>query len=69
MTWRDEDFAAFDFETSAGLFPEYALQPWRLATGKFWATSLAWVWRDGVRIQVGGGLNPDRKMAKAFLSG
>ena len=66
MNWRDEDFAAFDFETS-GTLPEYALQPWRIHKGDFWATSLAWVWRDGARLEVGGGLNPSRKTMRTFL--
>ena len=66
ISWNDDEFCAFDFETS-GELPEYALQPWRLDQGKFWATSLAWVWRDGARMEVDGGLNPTRKMMRRFL--
>ena len=62
----NETTVAFDFETS-GTLPEYALQPWRAATGEFWATSFVWAWRDGTRIEVDGGLNPDRRMMKRFL--
>jgi hypothetical protein len=64
--WDDDHFCAVDFETS-GTLREYALQPWRVASGKAWATSLCWVWRSGARIEVGGGLDPDRAMMKSFL--
>lgn len=40
MIWDDSKVVAFDFETS-GVVPEYALQPWRIATDEFWATSMA----------------------------
>lgn len=40
MIWDDTRFVAFDFETS-GTKPEYALQPWRLSRGDFWATSIS----------------------------
>lgn len=57
MRWNDERFICFDFETS-GSKPEYALQPWRVAQGKAWATSLVWQFvRDG-ETHVCGGLNP-----------
>lgn len=49
MDWDDDAFMSFDFETS-GREPEYALQPWRIHTGDFWATDLVWGWRG-----------PDRK--------
>jgi hypothetical protein len=64
--WTDDGVVAVDFETS-GEYPEYALQPWRLEQGKFWATSLAWVWREGSRLEVGGKLNPGRKTMREFL--
>jgi DNA polymerase I-like protein with 3'-5' exonuclease and polymerase domains len=38
--WDDSKHIAFDFETS-GVLPEYALQPWRVANGTAWATSIA----------------------------
>lgn len=38
--WDDSKYIAFDFETS-GTLPEYALQPWRVADGTAWATSIA----------------------------
>jgi hypothetical protein len=40
VIWDDSKIVAFDFEAS-GELPEYALQPWRLAQGKFWATSIS----------------------------
>jgi hypothetical protein len=40
VTWASLNPVAFDFEAS-GTLPEYALQPWRLATGGFWATSIS----------------------------
>jgi DNA polymerase I-like protein with 3'-5' exonuclease and polymerase domains len=47
MIWDDSRFVAFDFETS-GQLPEYALQPWRLKDGKFWATSISVIYhRNG----------------------
>jgi DNA polymerase I-like protein with 3'-5' exonuclease and polymerase domains len=67
MKWTDEGFCSFDFETSGSL-PEYALQPWRLASGDFWATSLVWVWREDGVLHTDGGLNPDRPMMARFLA-
>jgi DNA polymerase I-like protein with 3'-5' exonuclease and polymerase domains len=66
MIWSDDHYAAVDFETS-GTLPEYALQPWRLSGGDFWATSLVWVWRENGVIRIDGGLEPDRPMMKRFL--
>jgi hypothetical protein len=40
ITWDSAKIVAFDFETS-GTLPEYALQPWRIATGDFWVTSVS----------------------------
>ena len=57
MTWDDARFAAFDFETS-GTLPEYALQPWRLKQGKFWATSLVHVRKAPDTLVIGGRLFP-----------
>ena len=55
VTWDDARFAAFDFETS-GTLPEYALQPWRIKTGDFWATSLVWARaKDGAKHAWAGG--------------
>jgi DNA polymerase I-like protein with 3'-5' exonuclease and polymerase domains len=67
MIWDDDKVCAFDFETS-GTIPEYALQPWRLKSGDFWATSLVWVWPEGGELHVDGGLNPDRPMMARFLA-
>jgi hypothetical protein len=53
--WDSAKYMAFDFETS-GTLPEYALQPWRIAAGNTWATSLATVRRVNGTAQVGGGL-------------
>jgi hypothetical protein len=44
MIWDDAHTVAFDFESS-GQLPEYALQPWRLHQGKFWATSISVIMR------------------------
>ena len=66
MIWRDEDFQAFDFETS-GTLPEYALQPWRIAQGKAWATSLATVRRENGKTIVGGSLYPSRDLMADML--
>lgn len=53
--WVDDQYIAFDFETS-GTLPEYALQPWRLLHSQAWATSLATVRRTEAGAVVGGGL-------------
>lgn len=55
--WSDDRFLAFDFETS-GELPEYALQPWRVAQGKAWATSLVWCQKDSAGMRIEGGLDP-----------
>lgn len=64
--WRDENFVAFDFETS-GEQMEYALQPWRVKQGKAWATSLAVVRKDGSDLIVTGGLDPSPDTMREFL--
>lgn len=66
VAWADDKFVAFDFETS-GVKPEYALQPWRVATGESWATSLVWCERVAGRIISHGGLNPTREMMADML--
>ena len=53
--WCDSKYIAFDFETS-GTLPEYALQPWRVAQGKAWVTSLATVRKAPNDLIIGGGL-------------
>ena len=65
-TWSSRSVCATDFETS-GTRPEFALQPWRVKTGDFWATSLAWVWPEAGKLRAGGGLTPDRAMMRDFL--
>ena len=64
--WDDDQYVAADYETS-GEKPEYALQPWRYDQGKFWLTSLAWVWREDGVTKHAGGLNPDPLMTAEFL--
>lgn len=49
MIWDDTRAVAFDFETS-GELPEYALQPWRLKTDQFWATSISVIRHDGAHL-------------------
>lgn len=53
--WDDSKYIAFDFETS-GELPEYALQPWRVAQGKAWVTSLSTVRKVPNNLVVTGGL-------------
>jgi DNA polymerase I-like protein with 3'-5' exonuclease and polymerase domains len=57
---------AFDFETS-GKQPEYSLQPWRIAQGLAWPTSLAWVTRYPTHVAAQGGLFPDKAMMVRML--
>jgi len=64
--WKDEKFIAFDFETS-GKKPEYALQPWRLAQGKSWATSFVWARKKPKGWEVHGGLQPTNAMMREML--
>lgn len=64
--WSDDKFIAFDFETS-GTKPEYALQPWRLAQGKFWATSFVWMRKKPEGWEVHGGLQPTNAMMREML--
>lgn len=64
-TWDDSKVVAFDFETS-GTLPEYALQPWRVAQGKSWVTSLAVVQKDA-QLTVSGGLAPTLQDMERFL--
>lgn len=64
--WNDNDYLAFDFETS-GAVPEYALQPWRLAQGKAWATSFVWSASVGSKMQLFGGLEPTVEMMREML--
>jgi hypothetical protein len=33
--------------------PEYALQPWRLAQGKFWVTSISVIYHANGQLRVG----------------
>lgn len=64
--WEDDKFVAFDFETS-GVLPEYALQPWRVAQGKAWATSIAIVGKRDKKFYIEGGLKPDVSLMTHFL--
>lgn len=62
-TWDETTLMSFDFETS-GTNPEYALQPWRIRTNDFWATSLVWYYQG----RDFGGLNPDKAMMTSMLN-
>lgn len=64
--WNDEDFIAFDFETS-GELPEYALQPWRVAQGKAWATSFVWSYIIDGELVTKGGLFPKGPQLRQML--
>lgn len=64
--WQDDKFIAFDFETS-GEKAEYALQPWRVAQSKAWATSLVTARKNGNEFVIGGGLRPKVEDMRAFL--
>lgn len=64
--WSDEKFLAFDFETS-GEKVEYALQPWRVAQGKAWATSLVYRRKTAEGWRTSGGLNPTKAMMREML--
>jgi DNA polymerase I-like protein with 3'-5' exonuclease and polymerase domains len=66
MQWDDTRFIAFDFETS-GTQPEYALQPWRVATGDAWATSFVAGRKNIGGMEWWGGLEPKRYMLREFL--
>lgn len=67
MIWDDTTVVATDFETSGSL-PEYALQPWRVASRDFWATSLSVIrWTDGRLVPDGSALWPAREQMRAFL--
>lgn len=66
MIWDNASFAALDLETSGDL-PEYALQPWRVARGKAWITSLSFVSFDGTKLVPSGGLMPDKAMIRQKL--
>ncbi len=57
--WDDSKYVAFDLETS-GELPEYALQPWRVAQGKAWVTSVATVRKIPATLAIGGGLTFNR---------
>jgi hypothetical protein len=57
-SWNDDEYVAFDFETTGDL-PEFALQPWRLRTGRARLTSLAWAYREGGVTKTGGLIDPD----------
>jgi hypothetical protein len=62
MIWDRLHATAFDFETT-GELPEHALQPWRMAQGKFSLTSLS-VYPDWTGAT---GLYPTRERCKRFL--
>ncbi len=66
-TWNDDEYVAFDFETS-GTLPEYALQPWRLRKGDAWITSIAWAYREEGVTKTGGMIDPDPIGIGCFLA-
>ena len=55
MSWNPDKYVVCDFETS-GSKPEYALQPWRVAQGKAWATSFVSLKIINEKPVYGGGL-------------
>lgn len=57
MNWLDDNYIAFDFETT-GHLREYALQPWRVAQGKAWITSVSFAQKTATGLNTWGGLNP-----------
>src|SRR5208337_3096381 len=61
--WNRTDKLGFDFESS-GTLPEHALQPWRKAQGKFWATSLVYMGADN---EVRGAVDPTAADMAAML--
>lgn len=65
MQWDDRRVMVFDVETS-GTLPEYALQPWRVAQGDAWLTSVAAARKTPDGIVFSGGLTPDRQTAVAL---
>jgi len=72
--WVDSDYKSFDFETS-GTLPEYALQPWRMAEGRMWATSFVAmdivnkkrVYSGGIVAQTGIPLKETHRLTKGYL--
>lgn len=64
--WADARMVGFDFETS-GTQPEYALQPWRVASGDAWVTSLVTGCHKDGQMRMGGGLAPTKGMMRAIL--
>jgi len=66
MRWQDAKFVAFDVETS-GTLPEYALQPWRVATKDAWLTSISIASKTPEDITFSGGLFPTVEMLREFL--
>jgi DNA polymerase-1 len=67
MIWADAKVVAFDLETS-GTLPEYALQPWRVATGDSWITSISIIRRQGDQLVPDGSkLFPDRQDIRDFV--
>ncbi|MDR3427783.1 DNA polymerase [Silvimonas sp.] len=64
--WDDARVLTFDFETS-GTKPEYALQPWRVAQGKAWVTSLVYSTTVAGERVVEGGLFPSVEMMRSML--
>lgn len=64
--WNDNDYLAFDFETS-GTLPEYALQPWRVKTNDAWATSFVWADKVDGKTKMRGGLKPTVDMMREML--
>lgn len=67
MLWDPEKFVAFDVETS-GRLQEYALQPWRVAGGDAWLTSMAVIeWQSGHLVANGSKLAPTPGDVRALL--
>jgi DNA polymerase I-like protein with 3'-5' exonuclease and polymerase domains len=66
VSWDNNQVIGFDVETS-GTKPEYALQPWRVATGDAWVTSFVWrYYKDGEWLVVSK-LFPSKDDMRAML--
>jgi DNA polymerase I-like protein with 3'-5' exonuclease and polymerase domains len=63
--WDDQHVVAMDYETS-GTLPEYALQPWRMASD-MWVTSMAWVYPDYGPLKHDGMIGHSPYATKRFL--
>jgi hypothetical protein len=67
IDWIEDRVISFDFETS-GRLEEFALQPWRVAAGDAWLTSMSIIrWKDNRLVPDGSKLFPDRQDVRNFV--